>query len=341
MRSTLGACLLLLASPQAAPAEQAAPRTLAVPVDASWQHAATQLILPSRIAGLARGEIRDSGEAELDVSAPYQGPERGITATVYLYKTMTPDVALWFDRALTAIMARPEFGLAEAAVPAPTGFARPGGSTASGLRTALDLSAPNLRGTAVAIVPLGGWLVKVRLTAAELDRAALDELMTRFIQGLRWPAETRAERVAVPIQPCPSPLRFRRARVVRTEMSDTLMDALIGGIVLDEDTDTPPAIYCREPGATPERGVYRPGGSSDRYLIALGDSGIALAVGEASDLSALMGGGGGARRFSVTLLGRDSTTVYSSFNRLPAPEQAISVTTPSRASVTTTAPRNR
>jgi len=317
------AALLALATPQPASAQQNQPRTLTVPATAAWQHAETGMILPSASAGLARGEIRDSTDAELDVVADFRDAAEGVWATVYLYRTMTPDVALWFDRALTTIMLRPEYRLEGAGAAAPTGFARPGSSTASGLRAALDVQAPDLRSTALAIAPLGPWQLKIRFSAAGLDRAALDERLTRFIEGLRWPAETAAttSRAAVAVEPCPSPLRLRRARVVRTDLANTLMDAVAGNIT--PENVGPPAVYCREPGATLAHGVYRPDASTDRYLIALGDAGIALSVGEALDLSALLGGGGGGRRFSVTMLGRNESSFYPSFNRLPPPEQAL------------------
>jgi hypothetical protein len=316
--------LLLASSPGLAPAEQTQPRTLAVPATASWQHADTSMILPPRSAGLARGEVRDSTDAEMDVSASYVSEEDGLVATVYLYRTMTPDVALWFDRALTTIMLRPDFHLGNAQPPTPAAFARPGATTASGLRAALDVGVAEARSTALAIAPLGAnWLLKIRLSSTRLERGALDERLTAFIQGLRWPAETAPAPAAVPILPCPSPLRLRNARVVRPDMNATVMDAF-GGALVAQHQGTP-SVYCREPGATVERGVYRPGGSTESYLIALGDSGLVLTVGHAIDLSALMGGHGPGGRISMTMQGRDDTSVYPSFDRLPPPEQALAV----------------
>jgi hypothetical protein len=101
------------------------------------------------------------------------------------------------------------------------------------------------------------------------------------------------------------------------------MDA-VGGTMVVEHQGTSP-VYCREPGAMLDHGVYRPGGSSEAYLIALGDSGTALSLAPAIDLSALMGGGGGGRRIAMTLLGRDGASVYPSFNHLPPPGQALEV----------------
>lgn len=323
MRLRVGVYLLaLLAMNGPAFAEQAQLRTLAVPANAAWQHAATQMILPSRSAGLTRADIRDNGNGELDVIATYENQEEGITATVYLYKTTTPDVALWFDRAATAIMLRPEYGLA-GAPPAPAGFARPGAASLSGLRAALDVRASNFRSTALAIAPLGSWQVKIRISAARLDRMALDERLSRFIGGLRWPAEATAERVAVPIEPCPTPLRLRQARVVRDDGAQVLMN-LLAGVAVSRDGGGPPPVYCREPGATLEYGAYRANRATEAYLVALGDAGIALSVGQALSMEGLSGGGGG-RRYAMLLLGRDSTSALPSFNRLPPPAQAVSV----------------
>ncbi|MBV9884829.1 MAG: hypothetical protein JO276_17605 [Sphingomonadaceae bacterium] len=328
--------LLLAAVPRQAGAEQAQPRILAVPANAAWQHAETGMILPPQATGLKRHEIRDSTDAEMDVIADYADEADGLVATIYLYRTMTPDVALWFDRAATVIQLRPGWGLQNVPLPAPTAFARPGASAASGLRLAFDVNMPEARSTALAIAPLGtNWLLKVRLSATRLDRAALDERLTAFIQALRWPAESAPGRAAVPIAACPSPLRLRTARVVRTDMSASLIDAVGGQMAAEHEG--PPPVYCREPGGTLEQGVYRPNGATDAYLIALGDSGGALSLAEALDLSALLGSGGGGRRIAMTLLGRNGTSVYPSFNRLPPPEQALEVMrrTGSTISVTT------
>jgi hypothetical protein len=107
-------------------------------------------------------------------------------------------------------------------------------------------------------------------------------------------------------------------------MTASLMDA-VSGVAATDDQGRPPPVYCREPGATLQYGVYRPNRARDSYLVALGDAGISLWLGEAIDLSELMGGGSSGRRYAMTLLGRDTTTALPSFSRLPPPEQAVSV----------------
>lgn len=320
------AALLLGATPTLAAAQaQPGTRVLAVPAGNAWQHARTQMILPPQVAGLARTSIGDFGDDEMDVVAEYRGAE-GVLATIYLFRTAIPDVALWFDRAAAMISLQPVYGLNGAALPAPTAFARPGAAAASGLRTATDLTAArSRRSTGVAVAPLGDHLLKIRISSDRLDRAGLDALLTRLIEGLRWPAPPADEAAAIPVQPCTAPLRLRSARVLRPDMGETLMDALIGSMGPVAPQKTAPAIYCREPGATAEYGVYRPDGSRSAYVIALNDAGIALSLSPATDLGALSGGGRARSRVSMVLLERASTHVYSSFNRLPPPAQAVAV----------------
>ncbi len=326
------ALLALAAAPPARAQEAPAqPRTLAVPAGAAWRHAGTGMVLPASAEGLARAHVRDSGDGELDVLASYANREEGIIALVYIYRTLTPNVPLWFDRAIAQVVLQQP----GTAPPAISGFTRPGASAASGLRAALNDNVPGMRSTAIAIAPLGSWLVKVRLGSTRLYPAALDQRLSAFVGALSWPAETGTARPAVPVEPCATPLRLRQARIVRTETADMLLDSVIASVPT-VGNERPPPVYCREPGATVERGVYRPDGASDSYLIALHDAGIALGLGDASGLSALLGNGGGSRRFSMTLLERNSSSTLPSFNRLPPPDQALAVARASRPTSTTT-----
>lgn len=321
MRMRLTALLAPLCMMAAAPATaQTGARTLVVTPTAAWGHAGTDMILPSRAGGLVRDSIRDNTQDESDVFATYVDRGEQMIALVYIYRTGAGDLPLWFDRALTMIM------LPQAGAPAPAvaGFTRPGASVASGLRAAMtdNEATTHMRSTALAVAPLApGWLIKVRMGSARLDPAALNERLTAFVAALRWPAETAGARAAVAIQPCPAPLQLREARIVRTDGANVIMDSLIGQLRPEPGEPVgPPPVFCREPGATVERGVYRPDRSTDRYLIALDETGLAIGVGD-SGLSALLNPNS-RPRFSVTLYERNATSTYPSFNRLPPPDQA-------------------
>jgi hypothetical protein len=322
--------LLALASAPSARGQENEARLIEAPAGAPWRHAATGMVMPAGAAGLTRREVRDSGSGELDVYAGYASREDGILAFVYVFRTMTPDVPVWFDRALAQIVlptGQP--------MPAIAGFTRPGATAASGLRAALNDNVPGMRSTAIAVAPLGPWLIKVRLGSRTLEPAALAERLDAFVAALTWPAETGAAAVAAPVQPCPTPLRLQAARVINTRMEDMLLDSAMASVAPEVDVG-PPAVYCREPGATTERGVYRANAATDAYLLALDDAGIALGIGDATGLSALLGNGNGRRRFSMTLLERNSSGTLPSFNRLPPPDQALAVARASPPTMTTT-----
>ena len=330
------AASLMLALPLTGPAAAqtpAAPRLLAVPSGTAWQHADTGIILPSQVAGLERTEVKDLSADELDVIATYKG-QGGTVASVYVFRTLLPDVPLWFDRSMAAIATQPDFRQAEARVPA-TAFARPGASVASGLRSVLAIGSPGSGSTALAIAPLGGWLLKVRISSTSADAESLDRQLTAFVAGLRWPTGGEAERIAVPIRPCSDALRTKKAKLVKQDMGQSLINALIGGAPLK--SDGPPATYCRDPGPAgqPAWAVYRPNGASDRYAVAMGDAGGAVIVSPEMSIAGLPGKGDGGN-FSVAFVHHATSSVLPSFNRLPPPEQALALLRQRRVGISAT-----
>jgi hypothetical protein len=215
--------MALLGQPISA-AAQPPLRTIETPADAPWRHRGIGMALPATVGGFARAHVMDSSATEVDVVATYLDRDEGMIALVNIYWTATPDVAMWFDRALAQVVPAE----AGSAAPAISGFTRPGASAATGLRAALSDNVPGMRSTAIALAPHGSWLVKVRLGATRHDPAEVDRRLTEFVAALSWPAETGPVRAAAAIQPCPSPLNLRRARILRTNSTDVLADALLG-----------------------------------------------------------------------------------------------------------------
>jgi hypothetical protein len=321
----------LAAAAQAAVAQREL-RTIDAPAGSDWTHAQSRLVLPASAAGLPRGKIGDATTEQLDVVADYSDQSTGMTATVYVYRTGLPDAAIWFDRAVWAIQATPVYGLNGAALPAPSTFSASGSGRAIGLRQSMALTAPNLRSTALAVAPIGKWMVKVRLSSSSLDAAALDSKLSEVLSALGWPAEAGTGPAIAPVLDCARPLKTKKAKIVPQDMGQMLMAAVSDGAM---ERDGPAPVYCREPGLPASFGVYRADGSESSYVFTLDDAGNAMSVFPALDLGSLLGGSGG-KSWSMVRLDRNGTSVFPSFNRLPPPEQAASVALGSSPTLSTT-----
>lgn len=320
--------MMVLALAAAAPL---AARDLAVPAKSGWQHRDTGLILMARLAGLQRTGLSDTTQSEHDVAAQFEAPDQSVIATVFLFKPAIADVALWFDRGSTTLQARDIFRGVTPASAAPIGFAAGGAPAASSLRQVYTKAGGGpYRSTALAVMPLGEWIVAVRMSAKSLSAPELDAGLMQLIGAIRWPSATSGSTAgatpapaAVPVTACAAPLTFRKAKALKPEGGDMLMQ-MIGALAAQEaptsKTATPPAPsrWCREGEATVGYGVYR----SDRadaegYALALGDAGRIVWV-----QPSLMGQIEKDGRYSVSLADVDGRVLaFPSFNAMPAPGQ--------------------
>ena len=293
-------------------------RPLDVRATAGWQHAQTGLILPSQIAGLARGGIQDSGTEELDVAAQYAGGADDLVATVYLYRSQIPSVPLWFDRARTVLEQMPHYGLNGGDRRPATAFALPGSGVATGLRITYPVAANGLTSTALAIAPVNGWIVKVRLSSRSLAPTQLDQRLGEFLSGIGWPKANAPAQAAVrPIEACPTSLSYKRAKLLKPDMAGTLLGSL-GMVLAASKTAGPPPTYCRDSKAELTYGVYRAAGSNSGYVLALTDAGRAIGVHQALSLDNKK-----KPPFAVTLMELGHSSVFPSFDRLPHPTQVM------------------
>lgn len=216
---------------------------------------------------MTRRWLRDTTTNERDVSAEYEDVSAGVTATMYVYKTQLPDASLWFDRSLETIRLLPMWKLGDRPRPAMQSFTLPGSMVASGLIGGFDVDASGVSGTALAVAPLDGWMVKVRLSSSRLDGAASVQRLREFMAALRWPSSVGVAAPAARIEDCPSRLAFKRAKIIKPDMSQSLISGLFGAM---SARAKPQAVdYCREPGSTLSFGVYRPKASLDSYVLTM------------------------------------------------------------------------
>ena len=79
--------------------------------------------------------------------------------------------------------------------------------------------------------------------------------------------------------------------------------------------------YCRDPGSTPQYGIYRVGGASHQYVMALGDTGTSLSV-SSYDLGPLITP---SRGYLVVQSDGVTEQIYPPFTALPSPEQVLAL----------------
>jgi hypothetical protein len=318
MRHRLFAAVLLIAGLVAAPSVMAQAK-LDVPADAGWKHEATGMIFRAKLGGYARVAIQDNSKSELDVSLQYQNDEDA-QASLYIFRPAGGSPSIWFDRSETMILAREIF-----AGPTPQGdplaFAPPKAQVASGLRRVYVPGKGEYKSTGLVVMPLGEWLVAIRLTAKHLDASALDAKLSEIIADLGWPDGVAEGVPAVPVSACGNALPFRtNAKLRKPEM----MDALVGAAMVGADKkarENPgagkPITWCREGVGTTEFGVYRNAESTDAYTMAFNDAGIVITVHSETGLD------GKKPSYGVHLGLLDGTAIYPKFDGLPTPSAAL------------------
>ena len=306
----------------AAPASSAG-RPLNVPADKGWQHAQTGLILTAELGEFKRTALEDSTDAELDVAATYDAPNRSARATIYIYRPGLFDLPIWFDRSHLAMAHNKNFTLGAQAGPVAR-FSTPGNATQNGLRVVHAMAGKPTGATGLAIAPVGDWLVAIRLTSDSKDGAGVDAALTDLIAKIRWPANLTTTVVPDPIQPCvSSPLKFKRAKVLKPDLGQSLLGAALvmaaNGKEASKEMAGPAQTYCSEGRGSADYSVYRPVGTNNQYVIAFGDAGISASVYPQFSLDGRKG------NYSVTLSDLDSSDSYPGFNALPEPAQVFAM----------------
>ena len=224
-------------------------------------------------------------ERETNISARYFDGKTRTILSLYIYRPGNPSSAIWFDRALNAIGAGTDFGDVEQASNLMTRFRPSGATKASGLSAVFPVENGNFRSTGGALYRAGQWLVKVRISSAELSTERLDAAMRRALEGI--PAlEGVDDSVVEFVVPCDEPLVFGETAPIEPDtglaasmalMSDVI-SAIAEGTENENKDAAKPVSYCREGEWNPQYNVYRPIGQADRYSLVFGDSGSSVEV---------------------------------------------------------------
>ncbi|MFV0623870.1 hypothetical protein ACBY01_07660 [Sphingomonas sp. ac-8] len=290
----------------------------------------SKLRFPATLAGAPRIKVQTIGDDLLDVFATYESPDRKQLISVYVTRQVAGAVPVWFDRARWSIEHRPDvYGTPVRAVGAPS-FVPPRQQTPSGLIATYTLNKPPYRSTGVAILPFGAWLVKLRYSSETLEAASLATAMRETLAELDWPRSIPAAPAATPVAECTTPLALSGdAKPAPADGAAVLLGAMLANMAAAPAKKSkakqvsPPPVWCRDTTVLPAGGVYRPDGSTDRYLIALSDAGRGIFVAPDAAAALLADDSAATPSWSVTLEDMATSSQFAPQDRLPPPTQVL------------------
>lgn len=329
--SALACCLLMTQSPAAAEEMRLDP-------GARFEHRYSKIAIPPTLDGLPRVRAVEFAPDQLDVAFNYSDPDGREVVTLYIYRLASGSMPLWFDRARLVIEGNDKGFGKVAALDRDPAFTPPGQPAASGL-VAVYATEGAYSSTGLAMMQVGEWLVKLRLSSASLSPEQLQNRIATVLAEVKWPKRMAAP-AAVPIAACAAPLpESARAKPTDNPM-DAMMGALVGAAVSGKlgKEQAAPVLWCRDSVAEAGPAVYRADGETNAYLLALSDAGRAIRVQPTlrSQLDPKDKG------WSVDFIDLGETVSFTPLDGLPPPDQAMEmVSEGKRVSVASTWGKSR
>ena len=294
-----------------------------------WVHPHSEIAVPATLGGLERRGATAFATDALNTGINFGHGDDLLS--VYVWRKTNGSVPVWFEQARLGIETRDAYKGARLAGTS-SAFALPGRETVSGLRAAYDLpEGSSFSSTGLALFSLGEWFIKLRASSATRDATALDAWMMQAVGEMTLPTNLSPGPSVLPVKECAEPLTFKKkAKDAPRDGAVSLLGGLLGQIAAQKATeahaenDAEPVVWCRDATLGDGQTMYRPDASTDRYLLAIGDSGSGVWVGLDQAAQLMAGAKGGAKpQYSITLHLDDSNVNFVPQNRLPSPERVV------------------
>jgi len=297
----------------------AQPRVLEVPGDQDWQHKWTNLTVPPLLKEFVRAEIHEFAEDQLNVSVQLFDKSKQTSITIYIFRPGAPNISIWADRAVTAIVNNPRLGSVVEGQFFRGRFTPLNGSGIdSAFHAVTPLTGTQLKSTGVSIFAHDGWLVKVRASSSKVSDTELTNVIGKIISALNL-GQSGATYPAVEfIENCEKSVKFntevklQRLDGVGQLLASTLTDEIT---VADLGADDEKTQWCRDEQSRTEYGVYRRNDKKDPVIVALGDAGIVATI---SDVN-LSTGLGKLDGYVIKLSDGVEEITWPFFDKLPHP----------------------
>ncbi|QNO28854.1 hypothetical protein EEB18_007905 [Sphingopyxis sp. OPL5] len=320
-----GALMLVPAAPVAAQQD------LAISHGEAWTHAHSGITVPATLGGNALTKAKAYAQDELDVGLSFEPEGAEDYVSFYIFRNTNGGVPVWFAQAQWAIENRDQFGKPGLIIP-PQAFIPPGQTGATGLKAVYQPHGDaGYKSTGLALLPFGDWYVKIRITSRTKSPQQLSALIDGVLNEIRWPTGTTTEApVAVPIADCTPVLDFPVAAKDAPQSSGTGIAEAFGIILTSGDSTRfmrpkAPATWCRDSPISDNQRLYRPNGSPDHYLVALGDNGNAVLVGTAAAWGFMPPSKEKPAPYSIQFVDAFESTLYAPQDRLPSPDRVIEI----------------
>jgi hypothetical protein len=292
-----------------------------------FRHNPSGIVLASSAARIPRVSVVEYDDKQLDFAADFRSADAKEVTTIYIYRKVTGDVPLWFDRIQRTVEARDVYANPVIAI-APEPFTPAGQANARGLLVVYAPGVPPWKSSAAALTTVGEWFVAVRASSQTLTP---EQLQTRLQQTFaKWPQEKAPAPVAVPIALCSTtidrpgkdaePVKDAVGTAMASALTATMTDALVGAGMVKA------VHWCRDPSKIENGTAYRPDGVTDRYLVAIQDAGRGIWAAPTGLPGILIGATSKAKQsFMVEIIDVDRHTGRGNFQTLPTFGQAIAL----------------
>jgi hypothetical protein len=294
---------------------------------AQFKHQPSGIIIAASAGGIPRTSLDEFDDKQLDVAAEYRTADQKEITTIYVFRRVTGNVPIWFDRIQRAIEARDMLASPTLAIP-PAAFTPAGQSNARALVAVYAPGGPPWKSSGAALTRTGDWFVAIRASSQTLTPQELLGRIEQTLATIRWPREKGGAPAAKPISQCRDSLRktSEDAKPIKDDLAAMLVDAAADSPDPKAERLNPPdpSWWCRDAMSLPSAGVYRPEGAKDRYLVAFQDAGRGLVVGPNTMADLLTKSQGNDRTsYMVELIEMDRHVGFGSFASLPPVGQAV------------------
>ena len=335
----LGLMGLSAVSVPAASFAQDAPPPVKLKSGKPYIHPHTKLVIPEILGGMKRSGGKAYFADDLNTAIQYELSNASEAITVFIFRNTSGNIPIWFDRARENIEKRGAFGNVKS-LSGPVSFSVTPQGQASAMRVTYALLQSNYKSSALALVPVGEFYIKIRASSSSKTPQETDALMDKIIKDITWPTQKNPLPAAIPVKSCETAAKFETgANKVKQETANALIGGLLSAMpaaATDDDAEkSSPKIWCRDSYEMYPSGVYRLNNDANSYMLALSDAGAAIYVGpDADDLFTASkpeenvkkeAQDAKAKTYSVTLKFPDSAWTYASRDRLLPPSQTMEI----------------